>query len=155
MPRFASNNRPAHKRENKLIQFFFQGVKASLADRTHLKRYIQSIFKKEGRDLESINFIFCSDKALLDINRQFLGHDFYTDIITFDLSESKLIRAEIYISIERVRDNASQLGISFKSEIHRVIFHGVLHLCGFKDKNKADKAIMRGKEDFYLSRYFK
>lgn len=155
MPRSASNHHPSRKRENKKVQFFFQGVTASLPERSHLKQYIQSIFKKEHRELESINFIFCSDKALLDINRQFLNHDFYTDIITFDLSESKLVRAEIYISTQRVRDNASQLGISFKSEVHRVIFHGVLHLCGFKDKRKADKEIMRGKEDFYLARYFK
>ena len=84
-----------------------------------------------------------------------MKHDFYTDIITFDLSESEDIIAEIYISIDRVRDNAKALGISFKSEIHRVIFHGALHLCGFGDKTKGEKTEMREKEDFYLQKYDK
>ncbi len=135
------------------VCFFFQGVNPSLTNRTELKRYIQSIFKKEGTELDSINYIFCTDKALLEINRQFLSHDFYTDIITFDLSETKAIQAEIYISIDRVIENALQLGVSFKSELHRVVFHGVLHLCGYKDKNKEQKQVIRGKEDFYLAGY--
>lgn len=84
-----------------------------------------------------------------------MNHDFYTDIITFDLSEAEDIIAEIYISIDRVRDNAKALRTSFKSEIHRVIFHGALHLCGFGDKTKGEKAEMREKEDFYLLKYFK
>ena len=92
---------------------------------------------------------------MLEINRQFLTHDFYTDIITFDLSETNAIQAEIYISVDRVRDNALKLGVSFKSELHRVIFHGVLHLCGYKDKTKGEKEKMRDKEEFYLARYFK
>ena len=137
------------------VCFFFQGVKVSLTKRTELKSYIQSIFKKEGKKLESINYIFCTDKALLEINRQFLAHDFYTDIITFDLSDSDAVQAEIYISVDRVKDNAAQLGVSFKSELHRVVFHGVLHLCGYKDKSKEQKHVIRRKEDFYLVRYFK
>ena len=136
------------------VCFFFQEVKISLANRTQLKKYIQSIFKKEGKELESINYIFCTDKAVLEINRQFLTHDFYTDIITFGLSEKRApIQAEIYISIDRVKDNARQLGVSFKSELHRVIFHGVLHLCGYKDKSKKETGEMRGKEEFYLAKY--
>jgi rRNA maturation RNase YbeY len=135
------------------VCFFFQGVKPSLTNRTELKRYIQSIFKKEGKKLDSIHYIFCTDKALLEINRQFLSHDFYTDIITFNLSESKVIQAEIYISTDRVKDNAFQLGVSLKSELCRVIFHGVLHLCGYKDKSKEQKVEMRGKEEFYLAGY--
>jgi rRNA maturation RNase YbeY len=135
------------------VCFFFQGVKPSLTNRTELKRYIQSIFKKEGKKLDSIHYIFCTDKALLEINRQFLSHDFYTDIITFNLSESKVIQAEIYISTDRVKDNALQLGVSLKSELCRVIFHGVLHLCGYKDKSKEQKVEMRGKEEFYLAGY--
>jgi rRNA maturation RNase YbeY len=89
----------------------------------------------------------------MEINRQFLSHDFYTDIITFNLSESKVIQAEIYISTDRVKDNAFQLGVSLKSELCRVIFHGVLHLCGYKDKSKEQKVEMRGKEEFYLAGY--
>lgn len=135
------------------IFFFFQEVKINLANRSELKKYIRSIFKKEGKKLESINYIFCSDKALLEINRQFLSHDYYTDIITFDLSETTAVQAEIFISVDRVKENAFQLGVSFKSELHRVIFHGVLHLCGYKDKTKAEKERMRGKEEFYLKKY--
>jgi rRNA maturation RNase YbeY len=137
------------------VCFFFQGVKVNFTNRAQLKKYIQLLFKKEGEKLESINYIFCTDKALLEINRQFLTHDFYTDIITFDLSETNAIQAEIYISVDRVRDNALKLGVSFKSELHRVIFHGVLHLCGYKDKTKGEKEKMRDKEEFYLARYFK
>ena len=137
------------------VYFFYQGVKSGLQSRTKLKKFIELIFKKEGRPLLSINYIFCTDKALLEINKQFLKHDFYTDIITFDLSESDEIAAEIYISVDRVRDNASLLGVSFKSELHRVIFHGALHLCGYSDKTKDQKAEMRGKEGFYLLSYLK
>ena len=137
------------------VYFFYQGVKSGLQSRTKLKKFIELIFKKEGRPLLSINYIFCTDKALLEINKQFLKHDFYTDIITFDLSESDEIAAEIYISVDRVRDNASLLGVSFKSELHRVIFQGALHLCGYSDKTKDQKAEMRGKEDFYLLSYLK
>ena len=135
------------------VYFFYQGVKSGLQSRTKLKKFIELIFKKEGRPLLSINYIFCTDKALLEINKQFLKHDFYTDIITFDLSESDEIAAEIYISVDRVRDNASLLGVSFKSELHRVIFHGALHLCGYGDKTKGQKAEMREKEDYYLRKY--
>ena len=135
------------------VCFFFQGVKVHLANRTQLKKYIQFIFKKEGEKLESLNYIFCTDKALLEINQQFLQHDLYTDIITFDLSESDAVRAEIYISVDRVKQNAIHLGFSFKSELHRVIFHGVLHLCGYKDKSKGDIKKMRSKEEFYINRY--
>jgi len=124
-----------------------------LTNRTQLKKYVQSIFKKEGRQLQSINYIFCTDKAVLAINRQFLSHDFYTDIITFNLSDSNAIQAEIYISVDRVKDNATQLGVSFKSELHRVIFHGVLHLCGYRDKNRVETKEMRSKEEFYLHKY--
>ncbi len=135
------------------VCFFFQGVKVNLAKRAELKKYIQTIFKKEGRGLESINYIFCTDKALLGINRQYLNHDFYTDIITFDLSESDAVQAEIYISVDRVRENAVGLGVFFKSELHRVIFHGVLHLCGYKDKSGGENEKMREKEEFYLTKY--
>lgn len=137
------------------ICFFFNGIRISLRNRTELKKYIDSVFKKEGRRLESINFIFCTDKSLLEMNRQFLSHDFYTDILTFDLSESKEIRAEVYISTDRVMANARRFGVTFKIELHRVIFHGVLHMCGYKDKNKKEKEEMRRKEEFYLTRYLK
>ena len=135
------------------VCFFFQEVKFTLAQRAELKSFIESIFKKEGKKLDSINYIFVTDKALLNINRQFLQHNFYTDIITFDLSSSEEIQAEIYISVDRVRENAAQLGVSFKSELHRVVFHGVLHLCGYKDKSRAECEKMRKMEDVYLMKY--
>lgn len=135
------------------VCFFFQNVKVRLTRRTNLKKHIQFIFKNEDKKLDSLNCIFCTDRALLEINRKYLKHDFYTDIITFDLSEADPIHAEIYISIDRVRENALKLGISFKSELHRVIFHGVLHLCGYNDKTKAERREIRLKEELYLIKY--
>jgi probable rRNA maturation factor len=135
------------------ICFFFQGIKASLDNRSILKKFILRLFRDEGKKVEFVNYIFCTDAILLEINRKYLKHDFYTDIITFDLSEKKAIRAEIYISVDRVLENALNLGISFKSEIHRVIFHGVLHLCGYNDKTKKEKNEIRVKETHYLKKY--
>jgi probable rRNA maturation factor len=135
------------------VCFFFQEVKVSLANRSILKQFLQYVFKKEGKRLESLNYIFCTDTFLLQVNREYLKHDFYTDIITFDLSENKAIQAEIYISVDRVRENSMKLGVSFKSELLRVIFHGVLHLCGYNDKTNAEKKKIRTKEEFYLNKY--
>lgn len=135
--------------------YFLEGVN-SLSNRTSLKAFIANLFKKEGKKLGQVNYIFCSDDYLLDINRQYLKHDYYTDIITFDLSEfAQSINAEIYISVDRVRDNAAQFKSSIKRELHRVIFHGALHLCGYKDKKPQDQQSMRKMEDRYLGTYFK
>ncbi|MBI5371083.1 MAG: rRNA maturation RNase YbeY [Sphingobacteriales bacterium] len=136
------------------VCFFYECTGFSLENRAGLKAFIETLFKKEGQKLEALNYIFCSDKRLLDINRQYLAHDFYTDIITFDLSAGPATTGEIYISIDRVRDNAKTLGTTFKSELHRVIFHGALHLCGYGDKKKEEIATMRKREDYWLSRYF-
>jgi probable rRNA maturation factor len=136
------------------VCFFFERRDFNLSSRSGLKKFIESLFKKEGRKLSAVNYIFCSDKRLLEINKQFLNHDYYTDIITFDLSESDSVQAEIYISIDRVRDNSKTLGISFKSELHRVVFHGALHLCGYGDKTKKQEEEMRAKENFHLNKYF-
>jgi rRNA maturation RNase YbeY len=136
--------------------YFFYEIPVSLRERTTLKRFIESIFRSEKKKLSALNYVFCSDKRLLEINRQFLKHDFYTDIITFPLSGPKMpIEAEIYISIDRVRENASLLDESFSTELKRVIFHGALHLCGYGDKTKAEKEKMRNKEDYYLRKYRK
>ena len=136
------------------IQFFFEKRGMTLTNRAQLKEFIRSIFKKEKKKIPNLNYIFVSDKRLLEINRQYLLHDFYTDIITFDLSTAHSSEAEIYISVDRVKDNAKTLGVSFRSEIHRVIFHGALHLCGYKDKTKEQSKKMRKKEDTYLESYF-
>jgi probable rRNA maturation factor len=138
------------------IQFFFTGQSIALTHRTQLKTFIKRIFKKEKVSAASLTYVFCSDEYLLGINKQFLQHDYYTDIITFDLSSTKgTIEGEVYISLDRVRDNADQLGKTIKNELHRVIFHGALHLCGYKDKKPADEKAMRITEDKYLKLYFK
>jgi rRNA maturation RNase YbeY len=122
--------------------------------KTVLKNFIADLFKREFQVLYELNYIFCSDEYLLQINKDYLQHDYYTDIITFDLSEEKKkIIGEIYISLDRIRDNAQSLGTSIKEESLRVIFHGALHLCGYKDKRPADKKIMRRKEDEYIAIY--
>ena len=137
------------------IHFFSHDIPTSLKNTSKLKYFIESIFKREMQNLDSINYIFCSDKAVLEINKKYLNHDFYTDVITFDLSpNNKAITAEVYISIERIRDNAKQLGLSIKSELHRVLFHAALHLCGYSDKKKKDKVIMRKRENELLAKYF-
>jgi probable rRNA maturation factor len=126
----------------------------SLTQRTLVKEVIRDMFKKEKTPLEQLQYIFCSDEYLLQINRQYLQHDYYTDIITFDLSEnSGAVTGEIYISIDRVKDNAQLFKVSFKQELLRVIFHGALHLCGYKDKSKKEEAAMRKAENKYLQHY--
>ena len=138
------------------VYFFFDNVRFTLLERTRLKKNIVEIFEKEGKAPDNINFIFCSDKKLLEINRSYLNHDFYTDIITFDLSESELLTSgEIFISVDRVKENAATLGIPFSLEIRRVMYHGVLHLCGYGDKTRAEQKKMRSKEDYYLNKFDK
>ena len=138
------------------IRFFANGLSLSLTNRRNLKYLLEKIIKSKGKRLDSISYIFCSDKELLKLNNKFLGHNYYTDILTFDLSESKNeITAEIFISLDRVRENAAQFKSSLKKELHRVIIHGVLHLCGYADKNKTEMIKMRKAEDKYLSLYFK
>ncbi|HEX7906351.1 MAG TPA: rRNA maturation RNase YbeY [Chitinophagaceae bacterium] len=138
------------------VCFFFESVKPTLRHRTELKQFIESIFRKERKALKHLNYVFCTDNQLLQINRDYLKHNYFTDIISFDLSETSLVmEGEIYISIDRVRDNASDHLVSFNSELHRVIFHGALHLCGYKDKLKEDKIKMRAMENKYLAMYLK
>lgn len=117
-----------------------------------LKKWIKNSLIAEGINSAAINYIFCSDPYLLEINQEYLNHDYFTDIITFDNSEDEgLLEGDIYISIDRIRENAQNLNLSFTDELHRVMIHGVLHLCGYSDKGKAEKQIMRLKEDTYLS----
>lgn len=137
------------------VSFNYADRKLNLANKTKLKAFIPSIFKKEGKKLEAINYVFCSDEYLLQINKDFLQHDYYTDIITFDLSESDATTSEVYISTDRIKDNSLQLGTSFEQEALRVIFHGALHLCGYKDKSKKDIEIMRSMEEKYIKLYLK
>ncbi|MBS1603050.1 MAG: rRNA maturation RNase YbeY [Bacteroidetes bacterium] len=136
------------------ISFHFLS-EVSLRDRARLKSFLIRLFKKEKKQLAELQYIFCSDPYLLEINKQYLKHNYYTDIITFDLSEKgQPINAEIYISVDRVRENARLFGNSLKDELHRVIFHGALHLCGYKDKSQQDEKLMRQMEDLNLGLYF-
>ena len=135
------------------IQFHFL-LPVSFTQRTLVKEVIRDLFKKENTKLEQLQYIFCSDEYLLEINKQHLQHNYYTDIITFDLSNnSRAVIGEIYISIDRVKDNAQNYEVSFKQELLRVIFHGALHLCGYKDKTQKDQTLMRKAEDKYLQYY--
>jgi probable rRNA maturation factor len=135
---------------------FHQLYPTTLPSKKKLKLFIESMFTQNGKTLESLDVIFCSDEYLLQINQAHLAHDYYTDIITFDLSASKKapIVGELYISIERVKENAITNEKTFQNELHRVIFHGVLHLLGYKDKKKADITTMRSMEGSTLSAYF-
>ncbi|MGX5818183.1 rRNA maturation RNase YbeY [Chitinophaga lutea] len=137
------------------IYFSAHEVKVGLKDRTRLKGFLAELFKREGQGLEGLQYVFCSDEYLLEINRSFLDHDTYTDIVTFELSEDPdVTQGEIYISIDRVKENAGIFQVTQNYELHRVIFHGALHLCGYKDKTKKEEARMREKEDEYLTLYF-
>ena len=136
------------------VNFFSDNVNPKLRDLKKLKLFIEFIFKNEKVHLKSINYIFCADKKLREINKEYLNHNYFTDVITFRLSnKNEPIQSEVYISIDRVKENATNLKLSYKSEIHRVIVHGALHLCGYSDKKKNDKQIMRSREDFYLFKY--
>jgi probable rRNA maturation factor len=136
------------------VHFHFLKNDFSLVNRNKLKIFINTLFKKEKKSLAQINYIFCSDNFLLKINQDYLQHNFYTDIITFDLSERKNeIIGEIYISIDRVKENAQTFKSTINKELHKVIFHGALHLCGYKDKSIKEIKIMRQKEEEYLLLY--
>jgi probable rRNA maturation factor len=138
------------------IRFFFPEPVSGLRRRGELKHFLARLARKEGYSIRSLVYVFCDDDYLFRINRDFLGHDDLTDIITFSFSEnSRSIEGEIYISSQRVRENAEHFAVGMNQELHRVIFHGLLHLCGYKDKLKADQAIMRAKEQQYLDLYFK
>ncbi|WP_223709422.1 rRNA maturation RNase YbeY [Niabella beijingensis] len=136
------------------VTFSFQKA-ATLKERKRLKQFISLIFKENKQELDMLQYIFCGDDEILRVNRQYLEHDYYTDIITFDLREklAEPMMADIFISVDTVRSNARLLNEPFFRELHRVIFHGALHLCGFNDKTAEEQQVMRRKEDEYLIRY--
>ena len=113
-----------------------------------MRQWIETVAKNHGKRVGELHYYFCTDDTLLDINRQRLNHDFYTDIITFPLTDcDEILSSEFCISIDRIKDNAQTMNKSFQSEFHRVMIHGVLHIIGFDDKTEADEIIMRVKED--------
>lgn len=130
---------------------FFSENSFELKDQSQLSHWINSTAKEEGRYIGALNYIFCNDEYLHKINVEFLNHDMYTDIITFDYCVGNEIISDIYISTERVSENAKKYSDSFEEEIHRVLIHGLLHLCGYKDKSEEEKSLMREKENYYLS----
>lgn len=135
------------------INFFTEDINYTLKGKTSLKKWIKETIDSEGYVLNELNFIFCSDEYLLRVNQDFLQHDYYTDVITFDNSEElKTILGDIFISIDRVKDNAKQNKATTHDELCRIIIHGTLHLLGYRDKTKKAKIEMTKKEDFYLER---
>lgn len=134
------------------INFFIEEVKYKLNNKLILKKWIKESIKAEGYVLDELNFILCSDDYLLKINQEYLNHDTYTDVITFDNSEVlRTITGDIFISIDRILDNALKYGHQTADELHRVMIHGTLHLLGYKDKGKSAKELMTNKEDHYLA----
>ena len=121
-------------------------------DKSGLKKVLNMVALNEGFKMGRIDYIFCDDQYLLEINKAYLQHDFFTDIITFDYTENNKLSGEIYVSIERIKDNAIRFKSDVINELNRVIIHGLLHLCGYKDKTKIQKVEMRSKEDEYLSK---
>ena len=133
------------------INFFEEDIRFKLKDKTKVKTWVKATIEAEGYKLQELNYIFCSDEYLLGINQQYLDHDTYTDIITFDNSEKeKVITGDIFISIERIRENAKKFSSGELDELHRVIIHGALHLLGYTDKTAESKKLMTNKEDWYL-----
>jgi len=134
------------------IKFFNEDNSFNLKDRIKLKRWINSSILNEKRNLGLVNYIFTSDKYLLSINKEYLSHNYYTDIITFNYCEKNNISGDIFISIDTVKNNSNRFGVTFKHELHRVMIHGILHLIGYDDQNDEEKAEMREKENYYLER---
>lgn len=136
-----------------IVTFTNNRIRFSLKNKLLLKTFLASIFAEEGFEFKSVSYIFCSDDFLLKLNQKYLNHDTYTDILTFTLSGSLLpIVSEIYISIERVEDNAQKLNVRFERELSRVMVHGILHLCNYEDAIIEQKRIIRNREDYYLSK---
>jgi probable rRNA maturation factor len=135
------------------ISFFEEDIQYNLKDKIKVKQWIKDTIAAEGYKLDELTYIFCSDAYLLQINQQYLNHDTYTDIITFDnSSEDRVITGDIFISIERIRENAAKFDQSVTNELHRVIIHGALHLLGYKDKTAVDSKNMTQMEDKYLDK---
>lgn len=133
------------------IRFFSEEIEFKIQNPKKVKAWLNQSANRERKEIIEINYIFCSDLYLLKLNQEYLNHNTLTDIITFDYSQGSKLSGEIYISIDRVMENSQKFDSGFVDELHRVIIHGVLHLCGYKDKTKSDKTLMRKKEDAYLS----
>ncbi len=134
-----------------MIHFFYEGLPETV-DHAYIP-WLEKLILNEDKKLGSINYIFCDDEYLLKVNQDYLQHDYYTDIITFDSVKGKTINGEIFVSLQRISDNATTLSKDYEEELRRVLAHGLLHLCGYKDKTTEQANEMRFKEDFYLKRF--
>ena len=135
-----------------MVNLFFEDVDLINLDSKFLSSWLSNVCDEESKVLYEVNLIFCSDEYLLKMNIEYLQHDYYTDIISFDYCEDNKILGDLFISKDRVLDNSIEHNVSFDVEIQRVIVHGVLHLCGYKDKTDVEEILMRNKEDYYLSK---
>ncbi|HBF88017.1 MAG TPA: rRNA maturation RNase YbeY [Bacteroidales bacterium] len=136
------------------ISYFFEDIPSLKFKKNQLKSWLRTIAEKECKSIQNLNYIFCSDEYILKINKQYLNHNYFTDIITFDYSIKSQISGDIFISIDTVKTNSKKFNTRFIEEFYRVTFHGLLHTIGYNDKSKSDKEIMQAKENEYLN-YFK
>ena len=141
------------KNSDMRVTFHYSDIAFRVKQATLHKEWLLALIRSEGRKCGKIDYVFVSDRELLQMNQQFLSHDTYTDIITFDYTEGNVLNAEIYISLDRVKENSEKMKISFAEECRRVMAHGVLHLCGYKDKKYEHAKVMRSKEDHYLKKF--
>lgn len=135
------------------FNFYNEDVALPKFGKLKVKAWLKDVILAESKKTGDINYIFCSDEYLLEVNKQYLDHDYYTDIITFDYVEKDLISGDIFVSVDRVKENAAQYSVSFDEELRRILVHGVLHLVGYPDKEPQQKLIMTQKEDEYLSKF--
>lgn len=135
-----------------MINYFFENIDKKEIE-TRISVWLEDLILSENKKPGDINYIFCDDDYLLKVNQDYLDHDYYTDIITFDYVKGKTISGDIFVSLPRILDNAFTLSQDFESEFRRVLAHGLLHLCGYKDKTEKEESTMRQKEDFYINRY--
>ena len=138
-----------------MINYFFEDTNFKFNKRRATSKWLKSAIALENKKLGNISIIYCSDDYLLEINKQYLSHDYYTDVITFNYCEGDLISGDIFISVDTIKANAEEYGASFDNELCRVMVHGILHLIGYDDDCESNQLIMRQKEDFYLERYDK
>jgi len=134
-----------------MLEIVFEDVFSFEFNVSLISDWYTNVSSQENKELGDVTIIFCSDDYLLDVNRQHLDHDYYTDIITFDYSDFPLVSGDLFISVDRVKENAIDFNVSFEHELHRVIIHGFLHLCGYFDKSEEDELLMRSKENQALS----
>lgn len=135
-----------------MVEVFFEDIEeVPGVNPEFLFAWYANVCEVESKELGEISVIFCSDEHLLEMNKEYLEHDYYTDIITFDYTQESLVSGDLFISVDRVQDNADEFDVLFQDELHRVCVHGLLHLCGYKDKSEADEELMRSKENEMLN----